>query len=205
MTLVNKPEVKSIKIKKAKKECKFKAKTNTRLYTLVVKDLAKAAKIESNLKGKYQGPTPLLSGLLWFMHHSDAQTDASLGGAGEAHPTRMIPVESMELHACDTHLSPFRPQHSPQAALSTTKVRHRPTAVAQDYLNLYPEAPCGFTTFSLQHDSIVTRVVSNTHSHQSVLASARQPIHVLCRTTAHPGLRGYLHGIFRYTAPFPLS
>ena len=40
------------------------------------KDLAKAAKIESNLKGKSTVPCPSLSGLLWFMHHSDAQRDA---------------------------------------------------------------------------------------------------------------------------------
>ena len=52
MKLVDKPEVKSIKIKKAK-VYKFKAKTQKRLYTLVVKDLDKAVRIESNLKGMF--------------------------------------------------------------------------------------------------------------------------------------------------------
>lgn len=52
MTLVSKPEVKSIKIKKDTKEVKFKAKTESTLYTLVVKDLEKASKIESNMKSK---------------------------------------------------------------------------------------------------------------------------------------------------------
>lgn len=52
MSLMGKPEVKAIKVKKDKKFMKFKAKTNGRLYTLVVKDLQKAAKLESTVKSK---------------------------------------------------------------------------------------------------------------------------------------------------------
>ncbi len=51
MTLMSKPEVKAVKVKKATQFTKFKAKTGRCLYTLVLKDKEKASKLEAAVKG----------------------------------------------------------------------------------------------------------------------------------------------------------
>lgn len=52
MELLNQSNVKSITIKKSPKIVKFKASTGAHLYTLVLADLDKAHKLESNIKRK---------------------------------------------------------------------------------------------------------------------------------------------------------
>jgi hypothetical protein len=54
MTLMGRPEAKGITVKKSKQFTKFKARTSRCLYTLVLKDLEKAAKLEAAVKGKFQ-------------------------------------------------------------------------------------------------------------------------------------------------------
>lgn len=53
MDIVSRPGVKAIKIKRSKNVVKFKAQTSANLYTLVVADLGKAKKIETELKRKF--------------------------------------------------------------------------------------------------------------------------------------------------------
>ena len=52
MEVVSRPGVKSIKIKRDQNMVKFKAQTSALLYTLVIPDLGKAKKIETELKRK---------------------------------------------------------------------------------------------------------------------------------------------------------
>jgi len=53
MDLLNQSCIKSITIKKAPKIVKFKASTGAHLYTLVLSDLDKAHKLESNIKRNF--------------------------------------------------------------------------------------------------------------------------------------------------------